>query len=373
MASLPLKLHKDDFSTVNNKIADLMANGPNPFMTGFDFIRIMEVHRNTYGNAFVLKKYDDRYQVEALYLLDPNRVEPVLEKDSYDLYYQVDTGESIYYIHNMDMIHVSHITTDGLKGISPIDVLRNSIEYDRKIREFSLNQMETGIKASFVLKIKSHLDFSRADENKEKMLENLKAFYQENGGVIVLDEGSELEEIKRDFIDLKVFEVEKITRSRVAIVYNLPLHMLGETEGNQYSNPEMTSNEYIQNTMLPIVRQYEQEFNRKLLTETERLKGLGFKFNVNALLRADADTRGNFYFRGIRSGWFTPNEVRAYEELPPLDGGDKLYMSKDLSPIDDPERLGKGVNVEDGAETTDNGTERDPHTIDSELGSPEQE
>jgi phage portal protein BeeE len=85
--------------------------------------------------------------------------------------------------------------------------------------------------------------------------------------------------------------------------------------------------------------------NRKLLTKQERLRGLGFKFNVNALLRGDSKTRGEFYFKGIRSGWFTPNEVRAYEELPPLPGGDVLYMSKDLSPIDD--RGGGGRKIDE--------------------------
>lgn len=367
MSSLPLKLYKDNFNQVNNRIADLMANGPNPFMTSFEFIRMMEVHRDTYGNAFALKKFNDQYQVDGLYILDPNRVEPVLEKGSYDLYYEVDTGEKRYYVHNLDMIHVSHITTDGLKGISPIDVLRNSIDYDRKIREFSLSQMDSGLKASFILSMSTHL----GEKEKLETLESFKNFYQDNGGVILLDSGSQLEEIKRDFIDLKVFEVEKVTRSRVAIVFNLPLHMLGESEGNRYSNPETSSIEFTQNTMLPIVRQYEQEFNRKLLTDAERGRGLHFKFNLNALLRADEKTRGEFYFKGIRSGWITPNEVRAYEEKPPLPGADKLFMSKDLSPIDDPERLGKEVNTGDGGRKEEE-TNRDPNTTDSWTGGQEE-
>ena len=82
----------------------------------------------------------------------------------------------------------------------------------------------------------------------------------------------------------------------------------------------------------------EQELNRKLLTPVERRRGWYFKFNTNALLRGDMKTRGEFYFKGIRSGWFKPNEVRAYEDLPPESGGDKLYMSKDLFPIGEERR-----------------------------------
>lgn len=121
----------------------------------------------------------------------------------------------------------------------------------------------------------------------------------------------------------------------MATVFNMPVHMLGETEGASYSTVEQLYHEFVQGTLVSIVRQYEQEFNRKLLTASERRRGLEFKFNVNALLRGDTKTRGDFYHKGIRSGWFTPNEVRAYEEKPPLPGGDELYMSKDLAPIND--------------------------------------
>jgi HK97 family phage portal protein len=328
MASLPLKLYQN-FSPIHQPIADMITHTPNSNMTSFDFIRTMEVHRNVYGNAYALKKYNIRYQIEALLLLDPTRVTPVIEKNTNDLYYEVQTEKERYFIHNLDIIHVKHIHSNGYKGISPLNVLRNSIHYDSQVKEFSLTQMESGIKASFILKLATHL----GNDKKKTMLDSFKQFYSQNGGVILLDQGMELEEVKRNFIDMKVFEVEKITRSRVATVFNIPLHMLGETEGASFSSMEQMSLEYVQNTLLPIVRMYEQELNRKLLTEAERLRGLTFKFNINALLRGDTQTRAEFYFKGIRSGWFTPNEVRAYEELPPFPGGETLYMSKDLSPI----------------------------------------
>lgn len=342
MASLPLKLYQDFSSVVNTRISDLISNSPNSNMTNFDFIRTMEVHRNVFGNSYVLKKYDKNYQIESLFMLDPTRVTPVIERNTYELYYEVDTDDGRYFIHNMDIIHVKHIHSSGYKGISPIDVLRNTIDFDGKVKKFSLDQMDSGVKASFILKYASHL----SSEKKREALVNFQNFYRNNGGVILLEQGTEIEEIKRSFIDTKVFEVEKITRSRVASVFNMPVHMLGETQGASYGTMEQLSLEFVQGTIVPIARMYEQEFNRKLLTNQERLRGLSFKFNVNAILRGDIKTRGEFYFKGIRSGWFTPNEVRAYEELPPLEGGEKLYMSRDLSPIDERPALGEEVNIE---------------------------
>ncbi|WP_249716202.1 phage portal protein [Paenibacillus sp. J31TS4] len=338
MASLPLKLYRD-FSPMNNQTADLIANAPNSNMTSFDFIRTLEVLRDSTGNGYAMKRYDMRYQVEALVILDPARVEPVIERDTKELWYEIQGDKGRYYVHNMDMIHVKHIHGTGYKGINPIDVLGNTVDFDGKVRHFSISQMDASITASFILKMATHLS---ADKRAE-ILNNFKQFYEENGGVLIQEAGMEIAPIDRKFLDTKVFEVERITRSRVATVYNMPVHMLGETQGANYSSMEQMSLEFVQSTLIPIVRQYEQEFNRKLLTPEERGRGLGFKFNVNALLRGDIQTRGEFYFKMIRSGVFKPNDVRAWEELPPEEGGDKLYLSGDLYPIDTPTELRKGV------------------------------
>ncbi|PWK05309.1 phage portal protein [Tumebacillus permanentifrigoris] len=348
LASLPLKVYKD-YQPIGTKIADMMANGPNSYMTSFVFIRTMEAFRNTSGNSYAIKEFDDRYQVVGLHILDPAKVEPVIERDSKELYYKIQGDDGTYYVHNLDIVHVSYVHTTGFKGISPLDVLRNSIEYDAKVKDFSLTQMESGLKASFILKSSSMLDPAKA-ELKRKQFQD---FYAKGGkSVIVLEGGDMLDELKQNLIDTKVFEVEKITRTRVATVYNMSPHMLNDGQ-ESFSSMEQKTLEYVQFTLAPNVRMYEQEFNKKLLTPEERASGAAFKFNLNGILRGDIKTRGDFYFKGVRSGWFTPNEIRAYEELPPLAGGEKLYMSRDLSPIDSPDRegLGKGVKQKNGAKT----------------------
>ena len=331
MASLPLKL-LEDFKPVSTGISDLLSNSPNPNMTGFDFIRTLEAFRNTSGNGYALKDYDNNFQVAALWILDPAKVKPVIEKNTKELWYEIEGDNGTYYVYNMDMLHVKHIHTTGYVGISPIDVLKNTIDFDTKVKEFTLDQVDGAVKASFILKMATQLK----DEKKKEVLDSFKRFYQENGGVLIQEQGTEIKEIERKFIDTRVFEVERITRARVASVYNMPAHMLGETEGVNYASMEQMALEFVQGTLVSIVTQYEKEFNRKLLTPGERLKGRYFKFNINSLLRGDMKTRGEFYFKGVRTGFFKPNEVRGWEDLPPEPGGDKLYMSGDLYPVDQP-------------------------------------
>ncbi len=332
IGSMPVKLMDSQFHAVAGPpIADLIMNQPNPNQTSLDFFRTMEVLRDTNGNAYALKDYDENYQVRALWILDPGKVEPVVDKRTRELWYEIqpDNGAPRYYAHNLEVLHVKHIHGYGYKGISPIEVLKGTSEFDQKVREKSLDQIDSAITAAFILKLAGTVN----KDKKTEILENFKAFYKDNGGVLIQEMGVEIEHLTRNFIDTKLFDVEKITRARVANVYNMPLHLLGEISGVQMANVEQMDLGYVQGTLVPIVRQYEQELNRKLLNRVDRQRGWYFKFNVNALLRGDMKTRGEFYFKGIRSGWFKPNEVRALEDLPPEPGGDLLYMSKDLFPI----------------------------------------
>lgn len=101
--------------------------------------------------------------------------------------------------------------------------------------------------------------------------------------------------------------------------------------------------QFVEMTLLPIVKQYEAEFNRKLLTPEQRARGFYFKFNVNGLLRGDTASRTNFYQMMIRNGIASVNDLRKLEDLPPSDAknADQLWLSGDMYPIDS-DQIGKG-------------------------------
>lgn len=340
LASLPLKLLDKNFNQVtDHPIAELLTYSPNPNMNAFEFLRTMEVLRNTTGNAYAIKDYDSRYQVRALWILDPSRVTEVIETTTKELWYEIQGDNGVYYVHNMDVVHVKHIHGYGYRGISPIDVLRNTVDFEGKIKQLSLDMMDSAVKASFILQLAANV----SDEKKKEIYENFRKFYSENGGVLIQELGVKIDPIKREFLDTKVFEAEKITRTRVASVFNLPAYMLGETQGVNYNSMEQLALEFVQGTLGVNVVQYEKEFNRKLLTPEERRRGLYWKFNLKALLRGNTKDQAEYYFKGVRSMWLTPNEIRALEDLPPMEGGEKLYRSKDMEPIDTPIPLPKGV------------------------------
>lgn len=324
IASAPIGVYRDyeKLKPFESDLARLFEYGPNDFQTTFQFIRLMETLRNTKGAAYAIKEYGYMGAIERLWVLNPDLVIPILESESRELYYEVREGSNSVYVHSHHIIAVNHITSNGYTPISPLDVLRNTIDYDREIKEFSLNQMKNGLKANIVIKLQTKLS-DEALQSYNAMMDKFK-----ENGVLYVDSGKEFQELKNNtFIDPNVASIEGITVERVERVYNMP----GKLTGKATDVEDLL---YIKDTVLPIVRMYEQEFTKKCISINQRELGERVKLSLNGFARADMKTRGEFYFKGIRSSWFSSNDIRALEDMPPIKGGDTYYVSKDLIPID---------------------------------------
>ncbi|MCX0353484.1 phage portal protein [Clostridium perfringens] len=334
LASAPISVYKDyeKLKPRENDLARLFEYGPNNFQSTFQFIRLMETLRNTKGAAYAIKEYGFYNRLERLWVMNPDNVTPQMEKDSRELYYAISKDGAINYVHSSHIIAVNYVTTDGYTPISPLDVLRNTVDYDREIKEFSLNQMKDGLKANLVIKLQAKLN----EEDLANYNEMINRF--KSNGILYVDSGKEFQELKKSsFIDPNVAAVEEITVERVERVYTIQ----GKLTGKATNVEDLL---YLKDSILPTARMYEQEFTKKCIPNTERDEGIKVKISLNGFARADMKTRGEFYFKGVRTGWFCPDEVRALEDMPPIKGGDTYYVSKDLIPVDMIRNLNKPKN-----------------------------
>ena len=334
IASAPVSLNLEyrKLTPGENKLAYLFKYGPNPRQTMFSFMQYMEATRNTNSGAYAIIEYSNILgEVSAIWPLKSEFVEPIIDQDSGELYYEITDHDdnTKRFVHNSHVIALEYLDNNGYKGINPINVLRNTIDYDREIKEFSINQMKSSLKANAVVKIDTTLDEESLEEY-DAMMEQM----QENG-IIYLDDGKDIKELSnKAYIDPNTFEVERITVERVERVFNIIGKLTKGSSSNTTSSADTEDLLYLKDSILPVVRQYEQEFSKKLLTEQQKLKGFEIKLNLNGFARATMEKRGNFYQQMIRNGIFTPNFCAMLEDAPPYEGGDKHYMSRDLCPVE---------------------------------------
>lgn len=332
--SLPLKMIDKDYAQPTDCAAfNLLAHGPRYF-TKFDFFRDIEALRNYRGNAYVQIFRDSNGKIYDLALIKPDACVPVIDRDSGELYYQVTATDNrdyskIVYVHYMEILHFKQPRIGGIEGIDPSEVLKNTLNYDREVRKISLKQLN-GTNEGLKVRFESNME----EKAKAQVVKNIAQFYKDNGGLLVEENGVTIERIQRDLVDSKLLDTDKIARSRIAMVYTVPEHFVGNNQTN-YSSQEQLNMEYLTYRLVPDVTQYEEELNKKTLSPAEKKKGYRYKFNVASLLRGDTQARGAFYQIMRRGGAYSANDLLRFEDMPPSNelGMDEHHISGDLYPI----------------------------------------
>ena len=133
--------------------------------------------------------------------------------------------------------------------------------------------------------------------------------------------------------DGQFLELRKYTALQIAAAFGIKPNHLNDYEKSSYANSETQQLAFYTDTMLYILKQYEEELNYKLLSEEQRAAGYRFKFNLAAVLRGDTKTQVESLSKGIASGLYTPDEARRNLDLPSKPGGDQLYFNGSDIPI----------------------------------------
>lgn len=330
VASIPVHVYKGRERQDTHPLEKLLNLSPNPSMSAYIFKQTMEAFRNTEGMAYALIIRDGLGEITRLDVLDPTRVRPLIERDSREIWYDIMLEGKTYPIPGYMVLALKHMSANGISGIRPLDVLRGSMDYDAEVKEISLNQLN-GINHGVMLEVPGQaLDETR----KAQIVADFLDAYESSGQrVLVLEGGIKATTFNQSPVDAQLMDVERITRNRVATVYNLPPHMLGDYSDTSFSTAEQQMQEFLQLTIIPIVQQWEDELNRKLLSDADYKVGYRFRFDTDSLIRADMVAMANKYQMAIRGGWMRMNEVREREGLPPDPNGDELMCARDIIPL----------------------------------------
>jgi HK97 family phage portal protein len=317
----------------SHAVAKLLEGRPNPYQNPFKFKHLLETHRNTWGNAYVNIEWGPDGRPRALWILNPTSTEPKLD-DAGKLWYvtKLPNGEQRK-IADTDIIHLTTLSIDGLKGKPPIQIARESIGSSQAAQKFKGKFFANGTASAGLLKVPGTLGKDAKNKVREEW-ETLYTGINNAQRIAILDAGLEFQTIGMPLKDAQFIEGMKFDKAEIANIFNIPLHMVNELERATHSNIEQQSLDFIQNTLSPIVIQYEQEFGYKVFSLPEQ-KRFYLKFNLASLLRADSKTRGEFYKLMWEIGGFSINKIL---ELEDMDGigeiGDKHFVSLNYTTLD---------------------------------------
>jgi HK97 family phage portal protein len=302
-------------------VAKLLERRPNPYQSPFKFKHLIETHRNTWGNAYINIEWGWDGRPTALWLLNPAKTEPVVDVDTNQVWFvsTLPNGEQVK-IPYSDVVNLTALTTDGIKGKPPIQVAREAIGSSQAAQKFKGKFYKNGAANSGFLKIPGMLNKDAKEVVRDEW-EKANTGINNAQRIAILDAGLEFQSISMPLKDAQFVESMKFDKSEIATMFDIPLHMVNELDRATHSNIEHENLSFIQNTLSPILKQYEEEFSYQLFSDKEQQK-FYLKFNLESLLRADKKTQAEFYKTMLDVGVYSINEVRELEERNAIDGGD---------------------------------------------------
>ena len=355
IAALPVYLMRESTKERlrDHRLAGVLWGRPNEAMTRFDYERLMQVNLDLRGNAYAWINRDNRtgYPVELI-PLQPDHVTPYVALDSslWYIYTNPRTGE-MFRLSPADVLHYKAYSLDGIEGISILHRAALTIQTGLAAQEYQRAMYRNGGRPSGVLTteadIGGDMTVTKEDGSTEKIgkKEYIRREWEKihNGPgngfrVAVMDNGLKYQPISVSNSDAQFVESEDIRVSDVCRFFGVSLHMV--YAGKQaYSSNEQNAIEFTRFTLQPLVVQREQEDSYKLLLPRERADGLRVRREMKGLLRGDISAQSALYKAMREMGVFSPNEIRALEDLPEVPGGDTRYASLNYVPLEDFQEL----------------------------------
>lgn len=363
IASLPISMFRTDadgnaYEATERPEHALVAYDPSPCYTSFNWRSALQLHVGLRGNGYSHIIRDGRGIAKELRLLDPESTTPFIYdgKVYYETYgYAGELAVKRQVLSSDDVFHIPALGTDGVIGRAPISVLRDIIGIGMATQDFAGHTFNNKAAIGGILSTDSQLTAEQLELNKRSWREQYSGM-KNAGSTPVLMGGFKFQPITLSPEDAQFVATSKLTTQQICGAYRIPLHMVGDLDRATFSNIEHQSLEFVQNTLRPWVRNWEQELNRKLVPYS--LRGTHyFRFNMDAILRGDIKTRFEAYTRGIQWGIFNRDEVRRMENLNAIPGG---LGQEYLTPLN-MQVLGEPA-TEPGNNISDPGSEPQPNT-----------
>lgn len=264
-----------------------------------------------YGNGFIYvdeRDLNGQPRSGAMHILHPDLVDYVPGTG----YFVKDPQTTEWqYIPDGKLIHLRNFgELDERKfGMGVIKRHAYAFAVANEMRKYTGGVFKSGIPNGILKVSNPNLTAEQAADLKAKWLEN----HGNKRSIAILNSSTEFQPLSISPVDAQLLQMSQMSINDIALAFGLDPYMLGgSSDSNTYANVESRNIAFVQNTLLPWVRRIEETLN----AETPR--GQSIKINLSGLLRADTATRTMAYATGIDKGWYTIDEIRAFEDLPPL-------------------------------------------------------
>lgn len=339
IASLPLMVYQDVNGirevARNHPLYWLLHDSPNFDQTAVDFWEYMAAGIELQGNAYAEISSRSDGTITSLVPIRPDTVK-VRRLPSGKLEYRWRLDGKEYVRDDRRMLHIRGPMGDALSGASTISVCRGAFDSAMAANGAAETLFTNGVRPSGILSTDPTIALTPEQRAQFEELLTLKFRGALNAGrPMLLDRGMTWTQLDMSPEDAQMLESRGFSVEEICRIFGVPPHMVGHSEKSTSwgSGIEQQTLGFVKFSLRRRLKRIEQALEKQLLSKAERDSGVRIEFNLEGLLRGDSAGRSSFYQTMTQMGAMTINEVRALENLPPVEGGEVPRMQMQNVPI----------------------------------------
>lgn len=357
LARLPLKVYRhDDLNRPeepNNPYAQLL-NQPNPKFSRFWFWLWVQATFDIYGEAFLLKIRDTGGRPYQLVPMHPTAMHEREERDGRIVWDFQNDRMTITGIPSEELFHPRNFNPDSFcRGMSKLESLRATLENEDAALRAQSSFWRNGARPGVALTHPGTLSQPAADRLKLRW-DQVASGADNTGKTVVLEEGMKPEIMQLSAEEAQYIDGRKLNREEVVAGFDMPPPAVHILDHATYSNITEQMRSVYRDTMAPVTVFLESELETQVrgsvrpgASAPDFTDEVYAEFLLDGVLRGDFEQRADAYQKSINSGWQTPAEVRKLENLPFIEGSDRLFINSTMIPVGDDETAAPAA-TEDG-------------------------
>ena len=346
VASLPLRVYRrrpdgGKEPAPGHPLYHVLHDAGNPEMTAFELRETMMGHLVLRGNSYAeIERNGYTGDPAALWPLRPDRM--TVKRPAQRLVYEYELPDGTPKVFQASQIlHVRGLSSNGIVGMSPIAVAREAIGLGLAAEEFGARFFGNGARPGVVLEHPGELSDAAYERLKGSWNEQHQGLTNAQR-LAILEEGMKVSVIGVPPNDAQFLETRKFQVVEIARLFRVPPHMIGDLDRATFSNIEQQSIEFVTHTIRPWTERLEQRYDLSLLDEAERAEYF-VEHLLDGLLRGDITSRYQSYATGRQWGWLSVNDIRALENMNPVEGGEEYLVPMNMAPAGEAEPSTNGA------------------------------
>lgn len=200
-----------------------------------------------------------------------------------------------------EIIHIKGRMHTGEMGLSTLLIGGGVLGLNQAILDFQAGLVSSGLRPNAVIEAPGNF----SDEQFQRLKAEINDMMSKavtDGKPALLEGGAKYAAVSRNAQETDLTRARQLLRQEVAALWRIPAYKIGAGETEKYDNKATAEQTYVDDALIPQAIRVEAILAKAMLTDNERLKGIGFIFDRDDLYDRDRQQASDRIVKQFEAG-----------------------------------------------------------------------